>query len=131
MKNKILLMDKKGQYALAQKSKDELTLKPSQERVDAREVVPYGLEFKFGDIGEINFGICGYYHTFYRGKGKNGGLPLDHEEHGRINLDLTIKGLENEVKKAGADYILVDFLEYGDMGTIWKFSGRAQLLIKR
>jgi hypothetical protein len=130
MSNKILLMGKNGEYYIAKKNKEENNLVPSSKKVFARETVPYGFGFKFGHNGE-NLGIMGYISYLYHNKGKDGNYPKDNEEYSRINLDLTIKGLEKKIKEKGADYILVDDLFSKDMGTSWDIYGKAQLLIKR
>ena len=131
MENKILLIGKDGEYHLAQKNKEGNQLIPSSEKVYVREIVPYGFDFKFGDIGRRGFGICGYAHPFYSNKGENGNYPKTNEEYAKINLDLTINGLEKEVEESGADYIFVDEIFSRDLGTFWEISGRAQLFVKR
>ncbi len=129
MNNKILLVGTDGEYFVAKKSKNGIKLEPSSKKVYAREVVPYGFDFRFGHNGE-HIGICGYGHFIYRDKGKDGKYP-EKEEYPRINLDITINALEERVKEKGADYILVDGLRYQDVHTSWDVWGRAQLLIKR
>lgn len=132
MKKQILLMGKKGEYSVAKKSSSGLNLEPSSEKVFARELMPYGFDFTFGSTFEdISYGIMGYTHTFYRDKGKDGKYPESNEDYGRVNMDLTINGLEKNVEEAGADYILVDGLYSRDNHTSWAISGRAQLLLKR
>lgn len=126
---RILLVGKDGKYYVSQKSEDGTQLEPSSKIIYAREVAPFGFDFEFGKpLGKKSFGICAYHHEMYRKYGK---LPEDRKDYGRTNLDITLKGLEKELIKKEADYILLDEFISKDNHTSWDVQGRAQLLIKR
>jgi hypothetical protein len=133
MIRQILLMGEGGFYNIAEKTADELGLKLNKnKKISAKEVVPYGLSFKFGhNASEENFGTYGYLDYSYKEKYKEilGNFPKP-KDYGKLNLDITIKGLEDRVKDQGADYIFIDNFNSKDMGTFWGISGRAQLLLK-
>ena len=123
MENKILLVGKDRKYFFAERDYEGKTLKPTDEHILATDTMPYGFEFKFGGFDGEWFGLMGYLTH------ENSGLS--HEEVGKKNLDLTVKGLNKIVKKNDADYVLIDNLSSRDISTSWGISGRAQLLIKR
>jgi hypothetical protein len=125
---KILLIGRNGYYNPVRKTKDGLNLEPdlTKKQISAKMVVPYGFDFRFGGMEGTDF-IKGYTHQDYE---KYGYEKLrTHEDYGKINLDLTIKGLEELVIKKGADFVLVDNLCSRDARTFWDIRGRAQLLI--
>ena len=126
-------MGKGGEYFVAKKDEEGTQLVPSSKKVFAREVIPYGFDFKFGGhfLDNKNFGICAYGHEMYRKPKRTGNLPKTNEEYGRINLNLTIKGLEKELEEKGADYILIDNFFSKHEHSSWNVRGRAQTLIKR
>jgi hypothetical protein len=132
---KILIMEKYGNYCLAQKDKNGLNLELNEHRIphliNAKHVVPYGLPFTFGPDGQKHFRTLSYLNPSCHKKEFEKRLednPLP-EDFGRINLDITIEGLENKVKENGADFIYVDNLVSKNAGTYWEISGRAQLLL--
>ena len=124
-------MGKNGEYFVAKKNEEGLSLEPSSEKVFAREVTPYGLDFTFGDFNGKNYNAnWGYLSGGYIKEKKEGKLK-ENEDFGRVNMDRTIQGLEKEVQDAGADFVLVSNLNSREQHTGWRISGRAQLLIKR
>ncbi|MBU2503856.1 MAG: hypothetical protein KJ879_02270 [Nanoarchaeota archaeon] len=122
MESRILLMGTDRRYSFAEKDSESKTLVPSQRKIHAANVVPYGLDFDFGNFLDcMSFGIVGYGHP------ENSGLSR--EEVAIRNLNLTTGGLDKIMKERGADFVLVDSLVSRDAGTYWRIAGRAQLLV--
>lgn len=130
MENKILLIGKNGEYLVAKKNKKGTELIKSSKKVYAREIIPYGFDFKFGCIDGRHYGVCGYGYSHYQKEIEEGKIKTN-EDYGRVNLDRIIKGLEKDVREAGADYVLVDDFISRESDTSWGISGRAQLFVKR
>ena len=130
MKDKILLMGKGGEYYVAKKNEKGNKIIPSSKKVYAREIVPYGFDFKFGGFDGKHYGVCGYGLAHYRKEIEEGKIkePKDYE---KVNLDRTINGLEEEIEKAKVDYVLIDNFISRQGTTSWEISGRAQLFVKR
>ncbi len=118
MSNKILLVGIDRKYFYADKDEKNNMLKRAKNYVLTTDVIPYGFDFKFGRTDGI---------TFAYGKYGSENMGLPEEDVIKKNLDLTIKGLEDMVKKAKADFVLIDDLGLSDV----TFCGRGQLLIKR
>jgi hypothetical protein len=132
---KILMMQRYGNYCPARKDKTGLNLELDDSNafnlVNASNLVPYGLPFNFGGSNEEDFGIVGYLDVRYKEKYANrlGDSP-NPEDYGKINLDITLQGLERKRLQYMADYIFVDNFESKNMDTFWGVSGRAQLMIE-
>jgi hypothetical protein len=113
--NKILLVGTDRKYFYVEKDKSE-GLKKDKDYVLTTDFLPYGFEFKFGGGKDISFG---YGSLHFPG--------LSDEEIIDANLNLTIKGLEEMVEEAKADFMLLDDLNFMH-GSL---DGRGRLLIKR
>jgi len=119
MNNKILIVgtDRKYFYTRKDTSKRILIADFEKGYILATDVVPYGLDFKFGNDER----------RFTLGRFHNEAIGLEEKEVTQRNLDLTIKGLETMVEEAKADFVLIDDLRLSHVTPY----GRGQLLIRR
>jgi hypothetical protein len=112
MVNKILLVGTDRKYFYAEKDRLQ-GLKKGENYVLATDVVPYGLQFKFGPLEEIDFRVPN--------------INISNDKQVEVNLYSVINGLEEMIKEAEADFVLLDDFHLAHTD----FYGKGQLLIKR